>query len=548
MAEASTRVLLDRTTIRLDGRPFFAFAARIFLTPPEKIDEAVCDLAEAGFTAVMSPPASPGNRKTVETLFDAAGNYGLLVILAAEPRMPEPAVFLAAQYKHRPELHSYYLPLREDSEKAFAEFCSERDHLRAQDLFHPIWTPRPASVPLSRWLDAVEVHSVAQTLGGPFPRRVESEGQFLLTQIVEECARQTIGRPLFCHSIPVGVPDAAREAGVYDFDPWIERLPSRSKDWHPYLTDLGNLPRRDFMPPEPDLLRLRTYEILANRVRGIVADFYEFMQGRPPLTGRDRFCELACIAQEVGALHDFFAEGQLVRAEIETGHPRLRAAMLHHGDDILIMLWRTTQGDEYWVDPNAMSRVEITIRLESHVEMMAWRMDFPAAQPIEVARDLKGAVRLYLPEVDLTALILLTRSNRRPRELADGLRDRLPHAASYRVQGAELRLQKHELIGQEMASQGRELRQPRLLEDAREAVAQAREFLDEEDYVHAWECASAANRLLRLMVNREMTETLGIRKVERDSRLDLLRRSFFTLPRFYQEAQLPIKKEPLDYT
>ena len=548
MAEASTRVLLDRTTIRLDGRAFFAFAARIYLTPPEKMEQAVAELAEAGFTALMSPPASPGNRQALDALFDAAGRHGLLVILTTEPRLPEPAIFLASSFKHRPELHSYCLPLRENSEEAFTEYCSERDHLRAQDLFHPIWTPRPPGIPLSRWLDAVEIHSVPQKLGGPFPRHPEDGAEYELAQVVGHCARHTIGRPLFCHSLPVGVPDEAREAGVYDFDPWTRGQPPRAIDWYPYLADFGNLPRRDMMAPEPDLVRLRLYEVLANRVRGVIADSYDFLQGPPPFTGRDRFCELACIAQEVGALYDFFAEGQLVRADIETGHPRLRAAMLHHGNDILILLWRSSQGDEYWVDPAAMARVEITIRLETTAEMTAWRMDFPAAQPIEVARDLKGAVRLHLSGVDLTGLILLTRSNRRPRELAAALRERLPRAARYRVQGAAYRLQKHELIEGELAALGRGARPPRLLADCRVAIEESRELLDEENYHEAWNRAGSACRTLRILVNREMTESLSAGPIVRDSRLDLLRRSFFTLPRFYQEARTDRQQGLTEYT
>ena len=65
MQEASARVLLDRTMIRLDGRSFFSFGVQLYLTPKEKMASVIGKIASAGFTTVATPPSSPGNIEVI---------------------------------------------------------------------------------------------------------------------------------------------------------------------------------------------------------------------------------------------------------------------------------------------------------------------------------------------------------------------------------------------------------------------------------------------------------------------------------------------------
>ncbi|MBI5153887.1 hypothetical protein HZA57_01510 [Candidatus Poribacteria bacterium] len=548
MPEASTRVLLDRTTLRLDGHPFFAFGVNLFLTPAEVIPGVMRDLARAGFTAVMTPPISPGNVPSASAIFEAAEQNNMLVILRADPRVPNVSTFLASRFKHRPGLHSYYLPTADTTAAAFDQFCRERDRLRAYDLFHPIWTSYRPEYPLARWIDSVDIHAVPQGTGGPRPRLLEENGGELLRRVVEECARTSVGRPLFCHALQVGIADSARESGLYDFDPWVRSLPRRMLDWFPFLANLPELPRWDFLGPESDLLRVRLYELLAGRVRGVIAETYEFLQGPQPFTGRDRFCELACLAQEVAVFREFFSEGQLVRAELETGHPRLRGAMLHHGDDILVMLWRSAEGDEYWIDPSTMNRVEVSIALNAPMTTNAWRMDFPAARPLEIVRDLKGAIRIDLDMVDLTALVLITRGTQRAKDLATALQRRLPTVARYAVEGVEHRLTKIMFIENELLTMKAGQNQQQRLLDCHDLIEDAKKFLRLDEFADACAMAWQAGRLLRTIVNRQMVEALASSNVERDSREDMLRRSYFTLPQFFKERATQTAVSLMEFT
>ncbi len=537
MAETSTRVLLDRAILRLDGRPFFTFGARLFLTPSHKIVKAIEDIATAGFTTVMTPPASPGNLSTLNTIFNAADKYGLLVIVSTDPRYPEPSGYLGSCFKHRGCLHSYCLRTLDDSEDAFIWFCRERDRLRTQDLFHPIWTPYRPGFPFRLWLDSVDFHSVRHGIGGPFPRQAEENGADILSTIPNECAKARIpGRPLFCHSFQVGVPDRARQVGLYSFDPYVRQVEPIAENWHPYLATLTEWPRWDFLPPDPDLIRIRAFELLAARSRGIMADFYEFLGGPSPMTGRDRFCELACLAQEVSVFQDFFSEGQWVRGDLETGHPVWRARMLHHIDDILIMLWRSAQGDEFWIDPSKISRVEVTIGTETQAEMQAWHMDFPVVKPVPIARDAKGAIRIQLDSLDLTGKILLTRSQQRPQDIARTLQYRLPKATEYKVKGLEHRLAKVELVEQALNVKHVGIRQMPQIEECRKLVTEAHELFEINEYVDAWQFAAHATQMIRTIINRQMVSAMTVAfNIEKDSVYDLLRRSYYTLPQFYYE-------------
>ncbi len=538
MHDASTRVLLDRTTIRLDGRPFFAFGPRILLTPREQIPMAAADAADAGFTVVMSPPASPGNLSTLVLLFDECERRGLLVILAVEPRLPDPSEFLAANFKHRPGLHSYCLLTLDDSPESFLHYCSERDRLRSEDVFHPIWTPYRPGFPYGLWIGSVDIHSVAHSTGGPHERRPEENGAAQLNGLFETCAKERIqGRPFFCHSFQVHSPTSAREAGVYDNDRNVARTPADPESWYPWLASLGETPRRDFMMPDADLVRIRTYELLAARVRGIVADFYEFMLGPSPMTGRDRFCELAILAQEIAVFTEFFSEGQFVRARLETGHPVLRAAMLHHSDDILLLLWRASDGDEYWIDPARMTRTEVFIGLETETELTAWRMDFPGGHQIPVARDAKGDLRIQLDTIDLTAKILLTRSSQRPRDIAARLETRMKRATRFKVDGVRYRLEKVRAIEKELEEIGRGVRDSPALREARDLSKEAQRLCDGGEDRDAWIAASQVTQLLRTLVNRQMVRATTVSREGEEGRvLDLLRRSYYTLPEYYRQS------------
>lgn len=538
MGETSTRVLLDRTTVRLDGRPFFAFGPRIYLTPRERISTAVADCADAGFTAVMTPPASPGNVPALNALFDECERHGLLTILAVEPRLPEPSAFLSANFKHRSSLHSYCLLTPDDSEASFIRYCTERDRLRAEDLFHPIWTPLRPGFPYRLWIASVDLHATAHGTGGPFPRTKEEDGAATLNGIFRTCSRERLqGRPFFCHSFAVACTDRTRASGVYSFDPLVASTPAESREWFPWLAALGESPRRDLMIPDPDLVRVRAYELLAARTRGIVADFYEAMLGPSPTTGRDRFCELAVLAQEIGVFADFFAEGQFVSADVETGHPLLKAAMLHHSDDILLLLWRSAEGDEFWIDPARMTRIEIFIGLQSDTEIDAWRMDFPGEHQIPLMRDAKGDVRLQLDSIDLTAKILLTRSRQRPRDLAARLQSRLGRAARFRVDGVRYRCEKVRSVEKLLEEANRGSRDAAPLREARDLVREAERLLGSGDDRAAWIAASQSAQLLRTHINQQMARaTAWSRPVPEGSVLDALRHNFMLLPEFYRRA------------
>lgn len=537
MREASSRILLDRTVIRLDGRPFFSFGPRIFLTPPEKLPRAMSDIAAAGFSVVGTPPASRGNLVYLHALFDEAERHGLLVILMAEPRVPDPSSFLAEEFKHRSALHSYCLPLQNPSPAALEWFCRERNRLRAQDLFHPIWTPHDAALPRLQWLHSVDLQSVAQGTGGPFPRRPEEQGARLAAELAHECRRHNLpGRPFFCHSFQTSVPDSAREAGLYSHDPFVRRLPPRVESWYPYVADLDEVPRRDLLPPDPELLRLRLFEILAARVRGIVTDYFEFLGGPSPFSGDDRFAELAVAAQEITSCAEFFSEGQGAAAEVETGHPRIKAALLQHSSDLLLLLWHFAPGEEYWIDPSPVGRLEVNIRLPELPQFNAWRVDFPAVTPLRVDYDLKGAMRIHLESVDLSAKVLLTRSAHRAQEIAGAVRRLLPKATACLAGGLHHRLEKVGLIETELAELGLPVLHEEVLRTSRQRLADMTELIDAGRLEEVWPLALQVQRDMRALINRRMVEALATTVYDRDSPLALMRQSYYTLPLFHGEA------------
>ncbi|MDX1972107.1 MAG: hypothetical protein SFY68_06200, partial [Candidatus Sumerlaeia bacterium] len=440
--EASARILLDRTTIRVDGRPFFAFGFQLLLTPPEEMESTLQRIQELGFTAVSSPPASPGNFHTIDRIFEICNRLGLLVNLVADPRVDKPSEYLANRYKHHPSLLSYCLPTLNGSEREFARFCRERDRLRHQDLFHPIWTPYQQDFGLRLYIDSTDLHAVNHAVGSHLSLAPEESGVQRISDLFRECRNHKIpGRPFFCHNMQAMITDEVRESGVYDFDATVNNHSPRHLEWYPYYARIDEEERWDFLAPDVELMRLRCFEMLASRVRGIMVGTYDFMLGKAPFTGLDRLAELSVLAREVETIRDFVAEGQFVRGDLETGHPGIKAMMLHHTDDILVFLWRASKADEFWLDPMPMPRVEVKLNVSANENVKAWKLDFPEVQPLELIRDAKGAVLVNLGAFDLTAKILLTRSHVRPQEIRASVERLLSPAVQSRRTMLEVRQQ-----------------------------------------------------------------------------------------------------------
>lgn len=537
MAEASTRVLLDRDTIRVDGRPFFAFAARLLCPSMAGVPDAVGDLARAGFTAVMTPPVNQQSLPVVEAIFNEAERLGMLVVVDADPGLANAAGFLASRFKHRPALHSYCLRPGSADGAGFDAYIEQRDHLRAMDLFHPIWTPCPPGVPVPRWLATVDLCAAPQRVGGPAPRQT---GDSILSssRTLSDAQRGRAGsRPLFCHAFQAAVADEVLRAGLYDFDD--------------STGDGGVLPgggRWALMAPEPDLLRPRFYECLAARARGIVVDHYDALGGRVPFSGRDRFCELAVLAREAQVLGEFLAEGREVESGAEIDHPRLRSTLIHHGEDVLALVWRDAPGDEFWLDDTAMPNVEFRLRIHPDTPVTAWRLDFPEVVQLDLDRRWKDSVRVLLGEVDLTAVVLVTRGERRVRDLGHAVRDALEPALSATLEGLETRLAKVRFVESELGAMGEGTSRPGLLASCALGLEEARALADQGNPVAAWRQARLAMRRLRGVVNARMMEALGVQGVDPASLTELLRRSYYTLPPFYRMVRTGNPREGFDFT
>jgi hypothetical protein len=548
MPEASSRILVDRNVVRLDGRPFFSFGPRVYLTPQERFHEALTAIAAAGFNTVVSPPASHGTLTLLDHFFEAATAAGLQVVLAADPRLPEHGRYLADRFCHHRALHSYMLPPRGGDKAALQAFLRERDSIRAKDLFHPIWLPLPPQGIDSAWLRAMDIHAplcpqpqvTSHRLNQPRPGRDIAA--------LRQAHRDVSPRPMICPNLPVGISDAERESGLFDDDPWVSRFSPRAVDWFPYLANLSRLPRRDLLGPQPEILRLHIYELLSAGARGILLDFHELFGGLSPYTGRDRFLEAAVLAQEITLFSDFFAEGQPAELTIETGHPRLGATAIRHGRETLIVLRMEGYEEDFFVDEAFMERTEITVEAEGLEGTRAWRMDFPEPRALEVVRDGSRSMRFLAGPLELTGLILLSPGTRRAEELAHAVRQRLPRVATAVVQELEVRLGKISLIEGELAQLGAGIDNADRLRHLLLGLDEARQLLAQEAFVDAHDRAREAGRRIRQLIKYQMAKALAMSLFDRHTRLGPLRLSYFTLPRFYREGAQEAARAFVDLT
>jgi hypothetical protein len=535
MPEASSRILLDRSVVRLDGRPLFSFGPRVLLSPQERFPQLLKDVADAGFNTVGSPPCSPGTISLINAFFDAAEDAGLMVMLVADPRLVEHGRYLAERFAHRSSLHSYVLPPRPGDLESLETYKRERDALRAKDLFHPIFMPLAENQNEPRWLKAQDVFSPKGS-----PRR---HGGRLVHQRPGLRMRNIYGsavgfppRPAFCVDLSVFTDDEERRLGLYADDRLARRLPPNALDWFPYLANFANTPRRDLLSPDPELLRLQVYELLSVATRGILMDFLEAFGGPLPFTGRDRFCEATILAQELNVFHDFFSEGRPEPIELETGHPRLGAAVIRHGHDLLIVMRMEGYEEDYFIDEAYMERTEVSVRWESSAPVHAWRMDFPAPRPLEIMRDAAGSIRFLGGPLELTGLIMLTPGTQRSQDLARRLNERLPQVARASVEELEVRFAKIALIETELRQLNAGVNNVERLRLVQRGLQEARGFLAVEDYVDAYNKARETMRLTRQIIKYQMARALATPMQDGPGLRAYLRSNYFTLPHFYRQS------------
>ncbi len=538
MSEASSRILVDRSVLRLDGRPFFAFGPRVLLTPPERYRPVLREIAALGFNTVVTPPCSPGNLPLIESFFDAAEEEGLLAVLLADPRLPGHGRYLAESFRHRPGLHSYLLPPRPADGHSLSAFLRERDALRTRDLFHPIHMPLGREHLDGAWLQSQDLLSVSvsateRRLGGALPRIDPSRAFAASAGNVA-----ALPRPRYCVDLPIIARDEERAVGLYSEDPAVACHSPRSIDWYPYLANFANLSRRDFLSPEPEALRLWVYTLLAQEVRGVFLDFYEGFCGQLPFTGRDRLAEAAILGAEIRAFEPFFAEGRPdPAAELDTGHPRLHGTILRHGHEQLVVLSLGGYEDDFFIDEAWLERTEITVELEDRdAELNAWRMDFPHPCKLEVFRDQGGMLRFHAGPLELTGLVLLTPGTQRCQRICDHLRELLPEVARHATSQLEVRFAKILHTEGELRSMGSGVNNMERLRHVQRVLGKSRSALGKEDWGEAYRFGREGCRLARQIVKYQMARALATPVFENNSLRSVLRMNYFTLPRFYREG------------
>jgi hypothetical protein len=546
--ESSSRILVDRSTIRLDGHPFFSFGPRVLLTPQDQFPTVLSNIVQAGFTLVGSPPCSPGTIPLIDAFFDAAEEVGLMVMLIADPRLPEHGRYLADHFRHRTTLHSYLLAPRPADEKGYLSYIRERDNLRARDLFHPISLPLTSNHLSGKWLQAQDIfcpHS--HSTPNSHPTRQNQR----LAPAIKEVYTHSEGlaaRPVIITDLNVLSSDRVRETGVYNEDPSVATFPPKSLDWFPWYATFPGDKRGDLFDPPPELLRLQIYDLLTEGGRGCLLNFYEALRGTPPFTGRDRFCEAALLAKEMAVFQDFFADGRPDPITMETGHPRLKASVFRHGYEQLIILRMEGYEEDFFVDEGYMERTELEIVSPPEGPIHAWRLDFPEAQQLEIIKESSGAIRFLAGPLELTGLVLLTPGIRRSNELAARIRRLLPETTRLAIELAEVRLSKIDYIERKLRKLETGIDNKERLAYIQKGLTEARTMAVENDFVNAYKKAREMGRLCRQIIKYQMARALATPIFAKGDKRAIYRNSYFTLPRFYREGALETARAFSDLT
>jgi hypothetical protein len=430
-----------------------------------------------------------------------------------------------------------------ESPEGFERYLRERDRLRTADLFHPIWTTRPASVALPSWLAGVDLASVEQTLDAHWPADPGRTASAEAARITSQACYAQFRKPLVCPSLPVGVTNSARLRGLYEFDPAVASAPRDARHWHPYLADVAAHNRRDFLAPDPDLVRARLFEVLGTGARLVIADFHEFLTGAPPFSGLDRFWELSLAMQELAGVQEWLAAGSPL-AGVACSEPSLRVAALARPDGILCLVWRELGADEPALDGRIFRRCRLTMPWDRKGSPAAVQMDPPLALPLSVTPAVEG-LTVEMNAVETTAVILVSADPAVLRRAAERLQTRLDAAAEAIVHGLEVRAAKAALVERELASAGSPLRLEDEILETQQVLHEARAARETGNHAMAIELGRAGATTLRRAGARHLAAAAAVAlPAGCDARLELWRRCLATLPHFHREAARPVVVAP----
>lgn len=283
--------------------------------------------------------------------------------------------------------------------------------------------------------------------------------------------------------------------------------------------------------PEPEQIRLLAYLAISAGSQGL--GFWSDQYLADSHQGRDRLLALALLNQELQMLEPMLLSIVEPPTWIDTNRYEVKAAVLRTERGVLVLPMWIGPGSQFVPGQAAIGQLSITVP-QVPQGTQAWEISPGDVHALKIDR-ITGGSRITLPEFGLTSAIVFTSDNsptgllvrfqeqaRRSRRKAAEMMYDLAAAEQDKILKVEAELER----GAHIIPDGKQL-----IDDGRNRLQVAKQFLDGGDYRQAYYESQRSLRPLRILMRAQWEQAI---KTLDTPVASVYAVSFYTLPRHYE--------------
>jgi hypothetical protein len=279
--------------------------------------------------------------------------------------------------------------------------------------------------------------------------------------------------------------------------------------------------------PQPEQVRLVTYQALAAGVRGLgfssdrfLADSYQ---------GRDRLLGVATLNQELDMLEPLLVTADLSPTWIDTSIPEVKAAVFRTAKGVLVLAMWCGRGAQFVPGQAAVKDLTVTVP-QVPQDMMAWEVTPGEVRGLRTKR-VVGGTQVTVGEFGLTTAVVFTADVMLVKRFQEQCHDVRQVAAQWTYELALQELKKVVPVEQALEQAGHTLPDGKeLLKDAERRLHAAKGYWDKRLFGEAYRESQRALRPMRILMRAQWDNAVKGLDTPVASPYAV---SFYTLPRHY---------------
>jgi hypothetical protein len=309
---------------------------------------------------------------------------------------------------------------------------------------------------------------------------------------------------------------------------WIQ---THSPDWYTALV-YGRQATDGFpepVGPQPEQIRLMTYQALAAGCRGLAFSSDRFLANS--CQGRDRLLGVGLLNLELEMLEPLLVTAEGPPSWIDTSIPEVKGAVFRTAKGILVLLMWCGRGAQYVPGQAALKDLKVVVP-QVPQDLLPYEVTPAEVRGLHWKRVLKGT-EVKVGEFGLTTAVVFTADLMLLKRFQEQCHDLRQVAAQWNYDLALEELRKVLTVERELEQAGHT--QPdakHLLDDARKRLDRAKQHWNDRLYPDAYRAAQQALRPVRILMRAQWDS--AVKAVDGNPSATPYAASFYTLPRHWE--------------